>query len=181
MRGMEAVVSRPRRLSVRLLWLIPALAFVALLVLGLVLKGDAPAVGEAAPDFEGELLEGGGTFSSAELEGRPTIVNFWASWCIPCRDEAPMLSAAAERYGDRINFLGINIRDGLDDARAFAATRGLDYTHVRDPDQSIFYDFGLTGQPETFFLDDEGVVVEHVPGPLTEDRLFTLLDSLAAR
>lgn len=181
MKPMEAVVPRPRRLSLRLLWLIPALAFVALLVLGLVLKGDPPAVGEPAPSFEGELLDGSGTFSSADLEGHPTIVNFWASWCIPCRDEAPMLSAAAERYGDRINFLGVNIRDGLDDARAFADQRGLDYTHVRDPDQSIYDDFGLTGQPETFFLDDEGVVVEHVPGPLTEDRLFTLLDSLAAR
>lgn len=92
-----------------------------------------------------------------------------------------MLSAAEERYGDRINFLGINIRDGLDNARAFADERGLNYTHVRDPDQSIYDDFGLTGQPETYFLDDEGIVVEHVPGPLTEDKLFTLLDSLAAR
>ena len=181
MRAMEAAVSRPRRLSLRLLWLIPAMAFVALLVLGLVLKGDAPTVGEPAPAFEGELLDGSGTFSSADLEGRPTIVNFWASWCVPCRDEAPMLSAAEERYGDRINFLGINIRDGLDNARAFADERGLNYTHVRDPDQSIYDDFGLTGQPETYFLDDEGVVVEHVPGPLTEDKLFTLLDSLAAR
>jgi thiol-disulfide isomerase/thioredoxin len=100
---------------------------------------------------------------------------------VPCRDEAPLLSEAERRYGDRIGFVGINIRDGLDDARAFAAARGLDYVHVRDPQQSIYDDFGLTGQPETFFLDDRGVVVEHVPGPLTEERLFTLLDSLAAR
>jgi len=181
MDGMEAVVSRPRRLSLRLLWLIPATGFIALLVLGLVLKSDAPGVGDPAPAFEGELLDGSGTFSSTALEGRPTIVNFWASWCLPCRDEAPLLSAGKERYGERINFVGINIRDGLDDARAFAAARGLDFTHVRDPDQSIYDDFGLTGQPETFFLDDSGVVVEHIPGPLTEERLFTLLDSLAAR
>jgi cytochrome c biogenesis protein CcmG/thiol:disulfide interchange protein DsbE len=178
---MEAVVSRPRRFPLRLLWLIPALAFVGLLVVGLVLKSEAPGIGDPAPTFEGELLDGSGTFSSEELAGRPVLVNFWASWCIPCRDEAPMLSAAEERYGDRVAFVGINIRDGLDDARAFAAERHLDFVHVRDPDQSIYDDFGLTGQPETYFLDDEGRVVEHVPGPLTEDRLFTLLDSLAAR
>ena len=174
-------VGLPRRFSLRLLWLLPALAFVGLLVAGLMLKSEAPGVGDPAPSFEGELLDGSGTFSSADLAGKPTIVNFWASWCLPCKDEAPMLSAAAERYGGRINFVGVNIRDGLDDARAFASARGLDYTHVRDPELAIYDDFGLTGQPETFFLDAEGVVIEHVPGTLEEDRLFTLLDSLAAR
>lgn len=178
---MDAVVTSPRRFSLRLLWLLPALAFVGLLVAGLMLRADAPGVGDPAPAFEGQLLDGSGTFSSASLDGRPSVVNFWASWCLPCRDEAPMLSAAADRYGDRINFVGINIRDGLDSARAFAGERNLDYTHVRDPELAIYDDFGLTGQPETFFLDDEGNVIEHVPGPLTEDRLFTLLDSLAAR
>jgi cytochrome c biogenesis protein CcmG/thiol:disulfide interchange protein DsbE len=143
--------------------------------------GSLPQVGDAAPDFEAPLLEGEGTLALADLEGKPVVLNFWASWCVPCKDEAPMLSRAAEIYGDRVEFVGVDVRDARSDALAFVEAEGLDYVHVRDEDETIYRDFGLTGQPETFFIDAEGVIVEHVNGPLPEDALDQLIETLVAR
>jgi cytochrome c biogenesis protein CcmG/thiol:disulfide interchange protein DsbE len=143
--------------------------------------GSLPQVGDAAPDFEAPLLEGEGTLALADLEGKPVVLNFWASWCVPCKDEAPMLSRAAETYGDRVEFVGVDVRDARSDALAFVEAEGLDYVHVRDEDETIYRDFGLTGQPETFFIDAEGVIVEHVNGPLPEDALDQLIETLVAR
>lgn len=92
-----------------------------------------------------------------------------------------MLREAHRRYGDRIAFVGIDIKDARSDAIEFAERYGLNYPHVRDADLAIYDRFGLTGQPETFFLDENGVVIEHVPGPLFRETLFQLLDSLIAR
>lgn len=161
--------------------LLPAVAFLALLGVALVKNSPPPQVGDAAPAFEAELLSGEGELALADLRGKPVVINFWASWCVPCRDEAPMLSEAAQRYGDEVAFVGVDIRDARSSAIAFAERWDLDYTHVRDEDLTIYDDFGLTGQPETFFLDEDGVILEHVPGPLARETLFQLLDSLVAR
>jgi cytochrome c biogenesis protein CcmG/thiol:disulfide interchange protein DsbE len=108
------------------------------------------------------------------------IVNFWASWCGPCEDEAPMLRRAFERYGDRVAFVGVNIRDAQSDALEFLRRYRLDYPHVRDHSLRIYEDYGLTGQPETFLITAGGRIFEHVPGPfLSEADLFSLLDGLA--
>ncbi len=159
----------------------PALAFLALITAAVLNRDAAPEVGDPAPQFEAELLQGGGTLALDDLEGKPVVVNFWASWCVPCKDEAPMLREAHERYGDEIAFVGVDIRDARDDALEFADRYGLDYVHVRDEDLAIYDSFGLTGQPETFFIDENGVILEHVPGPLYRETLFPLLDSLTAR
>lgn len=181
----EAVAAPPR--STRSRWLkvgllvAPAIAFVALLTVAVVNRDARPEVGDPAPPFEAELLEGGGSLALGDLEGKPVVLNFWASWCLPCRDEAPMLREAHERYGDRVAFVGIDIRDSRDDAIQFADKYGLDYVHVRDEDLDIYNTYGLTGQPETFFIDEDGKVLEHVPGPLFRETLFQLLDSMMAR
>lgn len=161
--------------------LLPAVAFVGLLVVALMNNSPAPEVGDPAPSFEAELLSGEGELALEELRGKPVVINFWASWCVPCRDEAPMLSEAAARYGDEVNFVGVDIRDARSSAVEFADRWDLDYVHVRDEDLAIYDDFGLTGQPETFFLDEDGVILEHIPGPLARETLFQLLDSLTAR
>jgi cytochrome c biogenesis protein CcmG/thiol:disulfide interchange protein DsbE len=161
--------------------LLPAVAFVGLLVVALRNNSPAPQIGDPAPSFEAELLSGDGRLSLEELRGKPVVINFWASWCVPCRDEAPMLSEAATRYGEEVNFVGVDIRDARSSALEFAERWDLDYAHVRDEDLAIYDDFGLTGQPETFFLDEDGVILEHVPGPLDRETLFQLLDSLTAR
>lgn len=172
--------TRSRRLRIALL-VVPAALFVALLTVAVAGKEQPPEVGDPAPSFEAELLLEEGEFSSDELEGKPAVINFWASWCGPCLDEAPLLREASRRYGDDITFLGVDILDARSDAVAFVDEHGLDYLHVRDTDRAIYESFGLTGQPETFFIDEEGTIVEHVPGPVFEESFFQLLDLLVAR
>ncbi len=163
------------------LFVLPALLFVALLGAAVANDSGPPGRGDEAPAFEAQLLTGDGTLALDDLRGKPVVLNFWASWCVPCKDEAPMLREAEQRYGDTVTFVGIDIRDARSDAVRFVDEQGLDYMHVRDEDGAIYEAFGLTGQPETFFLDEEGKILEHVPGPLFRDTLFQLLDSLTAR
>ena len=161
--------------------MLPCAIFVALLTFGLVSKGEAPVPGDQAPAFEAPLLTGTGTLSLGELEGKPVFLNFWWSGCEPCKDEAPALKRAHEVYGDEIAFVGVNIRDARSDALDFAQRYDLDYTHVEDNTLTIYRDYGLTGQPESFFIDRDGEVVEHVAGPVDEASLERLLDVLVTR
>lgn len=171
----------PRRGWKLALLVVPAVAFVGVLAAATLGRITTPGVGDAAPDFEAPYLEGEGSLALSSLRGKPVVLNFWASWCEPCKDEAPMLRRAHELYGDDVTVVGIDIRDAISDARAFVDRYDLDYLHVRDERLEIYSDYGLTGQPETFFIDDQGVIVEHVPGPLFEDDLMRLLDILVAR
>jgi cytochrome c biogenesis protein CcmG/thiol:disulfide interchange protein DsbE len=178
---MDATVAPSRRWGRVVIFLLPALAFVLLLVFA-VMRVDGPVeIGEAAPTFSAPLLAGEGSLSLASLD-EPVVLNFWASWCGPCVDEAPMLRKAQEEYGDRIAFVGVNIKDARTDALGFVEDYELSgLTHVRDEGDEIYNDYGLTGQPETFFIDGNGKVVEHVNGPLLEDTLFSMLDVLVER
>jgi cytochrome c biogenesis protein CcmG/thiol:disulfide interchange protein DsbE len=183
--GFMDVAAAPRSSSRRrgmraILLLVPALAFIGLLVFGVARRPDPPQVGEPAPLFTAPRLGGTGAFSLSELEGTPVLLNFWASWCAPCRDEAPLFRRAAQQYRGRVSFVGVDIKDSRSDAIAFARRHGLDYTLVRDSG-AIAPRYGLTGQPETFFIDSSGVIVEHIPGPVFEDDLYTMLDVLVAR
>lgn len=163
------------------LFVAPAIAFIGLLAVAVVNHTEPPAPGDPAPPFEGELLSGAGSLSLEDLEGKPAVINFWASWCAPCEDEAPMLREAHAAYGNRVAIVGIDIKDGRDDALEFVERHDLRYPSVRDEDGRIYDDYGLTGQPETFFIDENGVILEHVPGPLFRATLFQLLDSMVAR
>lgn len=133
--------------------IVPAL-FIGLLGLGLTRKSRTQnLVGTVAPDFDLPLLSGG-TLSSQDLKGQPVVVNFWASWCVPCREEAPLLEEKWQAYRDRgIRFLGVNVKDSLEDARAFTKEFGLTFPSVRDTDLDLYSAFGLLGLPETFFID----------------------------
>ena len=161
--------------------LVVAGAFLALLGAGVARRAGPPGPGERAPAFTAPRLRGGGSVSLEELRGRPVLLNFWASWCPPCREEAPLLQRAHEDYGEEVAIVGVDIRDARSDALEFAARHGLRYELVRDEDGSIASDYGLTGQPESFFIDADGVVVEHVAGPLFADDLRALLDVLVRR
>ena len=93
-----------------------------------------------------------------------------------------MLKRAERLYGDEIAIIGVNTRDSQSEALAFVEEEEIgELTHVVDEGARLYDDYGLTGQPETFFLDSEGRVVEHVNGPLSEDTLFSLLDTLLGR
>jgi cytochrome c biogenesis protein CcmG, thiol:disulfide interchange protein DsbE len=161
--------------------LIPAVCFIVFLALALRTTGGPPAPGDGAPGFSAPVLGESRSVSLGELSGRPVLLNFWASWCGPCLDEAPMLRRAAEEFGDRVTFVGVDVRDSQSDAVEFVEDHKLDYLHVRDENLSIYRDYGLTGQPETFLIDSDGTIVEHVAGPfVTEDDLFALLERLAS-
>lgn len=161
--------------------LIPAVLFVALLSIATTRKLGPPGPGDEAPTFAAPLLNGDGIYGTENLAGTPYVLNFWASWCGPCKDEAPMLKKANDEFGDKVQFVGVDIRDARTDALRFVEESGLAYPHVRDEELKIYRDFGLTGQPETFFVDANGIIVEHVNGPLTQDVLTELVGVLVSR
>ena len=131
-------------------------------------SGEAPP----APGFALPGLDGEGELSLEGFRGRAVVVNFWASWCVPCREEAPLLEAAWQRHRSRgVVVLGVDARDLAADGRAFVREFALTYPNVYDGPGRIADAYGLTGVPETYFVDREGRVVDLVAGPLTEDAI----------
>jgi cytochrome c biogenesis protein CcmG, thiol:disulfide interchange protein DsbE len=128
-------------------------------------------IGKAAPDFALKRIDRPGTLQLASLRGKVVVLNFWASWCFPCKEEAPALAAAAKRWGKDVVVLGVDGNDPVGDARAFARKYGLNYPLVHDNRNVTSPKYGLTGLPETFFIDRSGKLVVHVTGQVEEDDL----------
>lgn len=112
--------------------------------------------------------------------GRPTIVNLWASWCIPCRSEAPLLAAAYERFGDRIDFVGIDVQDDQKSAGGFIEEFGISYRNYFDRDAGARKAFGGTGVPITYFFSADGTLAQTHIGVIDDQRLALQLDELLA-
>lgn len=106
-----------------------------------------------------------------QLRGTPVVVNVWAAWCGPCKAEAPLLHAASQTYGDRVQFLGVDILDSLDGARGFIADHALAYPSIFDPSGAIRDSLGMIGQPVTVFYDARGNMVKTYEGQLTQAAL----------
>lgn len=177
-----------------------AAAVVALLVYGVARQApdrtidEAIAQGEPAPmpSFDLEVLDRGrlgpqltrrlgpaledGRLTDEELAGVPTVLNIWASWCDPCREEAPVLTSAWRRARERgILFLGVDIQDVRAEARAFLDEFGIDYLNIRDGTDAVAEDFGTTGIPETFAIDTRGRVVRHAVGAVDAADVRSML------
>ena len=162
-----------------LLAIVPALVFVALAALfwrGL--SGDpseipSALIGKEVPTFALPALDGIGVpgFDTASLKsGRVTVVNVWASWCVPCRQEHPLLMELAKRQDIRL--YGIDYKDEPENARRFIGTLGLPYAAVGiDEDGRVAIDFGVYGVPETFIVDGAGKIRFKWIGPLTPEAL----------
>lgn len=153
--------------------MLAVLAIVGLLVYGLVSKGSSGvAVGDPAPRSSLPRLEGGGTGSLAEYKGRWVLVNFWASWCGPCKEEAPTLDRLQHQHGGpRFTVLGIDSRDLSGDGREFVRRYGLSYPQLRDGDGAAAHDYGTTGVPENFLVDPAGRVRWLLRGPVDGEYL----------
>ncbi|HLY22654.1 MAG TPA: TlpA disulfide reductase family protein [bacterium] len=127
------------------------------LVLQSLPAGDAvrPQAGAAAPR----------AVALRDLRGHAVVLNFWASWCVPCREEAPLLSGVARDYRSRgLLVVGVDTQDLESPARAFLAQYKVTYLNLRDPDGSVGRLFGTTGVPETFFIDADGRIQGKFPG-----------------
>jgi cytochrome c biogenesis protein CcmG/thiol:disulfide interchange protein DsbE len=128
-------------------------------------RGERPP----APEFRLPRLDTGKTLDLADLRGRPVVLNFWASWCVPCKDEAPLLERAWQIYRGRgLSVVGVNIQDLEREARRFVAATGTTFPNVRDGDNSTYQAYGLTGVPETFFVDRQGRILHKFPGAVTQ-------------
>ena len=136
------------------------------------------AVDSAAPDFRLPGLDGGCVDLSA-FHGRPVVVNFWASWCNPCRREFPLLRAALEDHADAdIEIIGIVYRDIADDARAFASGVGATWPLALDDDSAAATAYGVRAIPQTFFIRRDGTIARHVFGLTTRKELERHLRSI---
>lgn len=132
------------------------------------IRPDLPAV--TAEEFEERL----------ETIDRPAVVNVWASWCLPCRSEAPLLNEAFAKYGDRIEFIGVDVADNQADAKAFLDEFGLDFDHFFDRDREIPAAYSGIGTPITFFFGPNGDLVNTHNGVIDERTLALNIDELLA-
>ena len=161
-----------------LLAVVGAIALIGLLAYGLVAgepdrgMDDALARGEtvAAPAFTLDRLSGPGKGSLADYRGKVVVLNAWASWCGPCREESPLLERWHKRMSrdGRGTVLGIDALDVDSDARAFVREYGLTYPMLRDPEGESLVDYGVIGYPETFVIDPRGRIVALRRGAVDE-------------
>jgi cytochrome c biogenesis protein CcmG/thiol:disulfide interchange protein DsbE len=131
---------------------------------------------QVAPDMTVAALDGQHLDLSG-IRGTPLVVNFWASWCVPCKQEAPVLNAAALKYVGRVQFVGIDIQDTDSAARSYQAAVVSPYP-VGPATKGSYRDWGVTGPPETFFIDRQGLVVSKVVGPVDPHQLDVYLSLL---
>jgi len=126
-----------------------------------------------APGFSFERLDRDGRLSLESLRGKVVVINFWASWCGPCKEEAPALEAAWRRHRNRgVVVVGVDVEDVASDARRFARENGLTYPLVHDGAGKTIERYGLTGLPETFFVRRDGKIVpKQVAGRIDEEEL----------
>jgi cytochrome c biogenesis protein CcmG/thiol:disulfide interchange protein DsbE len=156
-----------------------------LLVYGVAQKGEDRTLEKAiragdyppAPDHALPQLEGAGTQSLADYRGKVVVLNFWASWCDPCAEEAPILESFQKSLGSRGTVLGVTYKDYADESRGFMRKFGLTYPSLRDDKLELAPKYGTTALPETFVLDRQGRIVALSRGTVT--RKF--LDGALAR
>ena len=178
----------PYRRGHRVRWVAFTVGFVVLMTMAVIVgqsltdepdQVDSPLLGQAAPQFELPRIDTDGTLGSWRLRGKVTILNFWATWCVPCRKENAALDNFYRRWESRdVELVGILYGDDPDAARDFRAELGGTWPLVDDPDGEAALAYGITGVPETFIIDANGIVVAKLlgaVGPTTLDEILTQL------
>lgn len=141
----------------------------ALLVWQLGHQQHAPGVGAVAPAFTLNRLDGPGKVSLDSYRGKPVVLNFWASWCDPCKSEAAVLQRDWASYRRRgVVFLGVDYHDLNSDARRFVSAHALTFPMLEDGSGNVTNRYGISQVPETYVLNREGRVVAHLRGPITD-------------
>lgn len=139
--------------------------------------GEAPVQTRPAPPFSLQLFDGR-SFNLEAAAGKPLVLNFWASWCVPCEQEAAVLERAYRTYGDTVTFLGIDVQDTEANALGFLRKFGVTYPNGRDASGEIAIEYGMSGVPETYFIGRDGRLARKWQGPLDDARLGAFLAEL---
>lgn len=172
-----------------MVWAVIAVGL-AFLVLAVVFAGrfgsdpnltESPLIGRAAPDGAIALQDGSGSVAMPDLAGDVVVVNFWASWCLPCRAEHAALTTAATDYADfGTTFVAVNYQDTPERASQFLDELGRSEATIYTVDEgsSTAFDWGVLGLPETFFVDRDGIVVGKVSGPVSYGLISQTLDRI---
>ena len=182
--------------AARIVGLLVTAGFIALLAYGVLTQAPDTTIDDrlaraekpTAPDFDLPVLQRGRlgrvldarlervladqSVTLSELQGSPIVLNFWASWCIPCQEEARLLEREWRRTRrDGVLFVGLNMQDASEDARQFLAEFDNTYLNVKDKGNDVARDYGVTGLPETFFITARGEIVGHVIGVVSVEQL----------
>ena len=182
----------PSRTKPLLLVGIPLLIFVVVLIIGM-LQSDVGRGRPGVNDTLGEVAVSTARFTDFQvttLDGRPlrlsdlrgsiVMIDFWSSWCPPCRSEAPILAEAYERWSELgVEFVGVSIWDTEGDVRDFVEQHGIKYPNAVDEDGQIAVEFGVRGIPEKFFVNPEGEIVRKINGPNTSQSLDEVLTQMS--
>jgi cytochrome c biogenesis protein CcmG, thiol:disulfide interchange protein DsbE len=155
------------------------LGLVLAAIAGIVAAEIATSGGQAtrpAPALPTEVLSGH-RVDLESLHGKPALINFWASWCAPCKQEAPELRRFAEQIRHRATLVGVDWNDRAENARAFIAESDWRYPVLRDSSGEVGNAYGLNGLPTTFVLDSSGQIVQKLQGPQTASSLSQALAS----
>ncbi len=176
---------RPRRRRLFVLLGLPSAALLALAV-GIVALVDGPpeapltrGQGRPAPGFSlPDLRRPEAKVELASYRGRPVVLNFWASWCVPCRREMPTFQAISQEQGDRVAFVGINHQDGRSPALRLLDETGVTYPAGHDPGGKVAVAYGLIGMPTTVFISPTGQVVATQVGEMSRSQLAAAIEEL---
>ena len=173
--------SKHNSISLGTIVLLAGIALVAaVFALALARQNQGQPTQGAAPDFELTTFDGQ-TFRLSDLRGNIVVLNFWAGWCGPCRDEAPALQAAWEQYRDQgVVFMGVAWADNGPSSLAFIEEFGITYFNGPDTGTRISEDYNIQGVPETFFIDQNGDIVRTVFMPMSAEELTAILDDMLA-
>jgi cytochrome c biogenesis protein CcmG/thiol:disulfide interchange protein DsbE len=161
---------RALKLSGQIVALAAVAGLLALLVWRLTHQSHPPRIGGPAPGFTLRRIGAPGTLDLAALRGKPVVLNFWASWCVPCKAEAKMLEQTWRQYRkEGVVFLGIDYHDVTSDARTFLSHHAVTYPIVQDGSGSVADRYGVSAVPETYFVDRRGRLVgEHILGTVVD-------------
>ena len=183
--GDQPIVSLQRAIVIGVVS-VAMVGFVGLMGFGLLSKSPVTGLSgvsrlqKPAPEIRLPLFDGGELVLSQHLE-QPVVINFWASWCPPCREEAPVLERTWREYEHMgVVFLGVDIQDTDESARSFLREFGVTYPNGRDVDGRITVDYGVIGLPVTFFVNKAGVVERRWVGAISDSKLSGWVDEMIA-
>lgn len=169
----------------KLIALILILCFLGIMYLAIFSKKTtvkhSPLIGTHAPQFTLETFDGE-KIKLSDFKGKTVILNFWSSWCIPCKDEAIAIERANLKYKNSpVKFVGINIWDDYENAVNFMNRYSVSYLNGYDPSKEIQVNYGVEGVPETFFVDQKGIIIEKFYGQLTNSIISHFVNQMISK